>query len=96
MTIVPRLQNSSYRHQPKEKKKRKTKNVKTYSVVYTVSKLRQYTPCFRKKNIHSYYRLPAEEQLSDLNNSLTPKFLTIRHRMTAQSFTSPNQSRHKK
>jgi len=33
MTIVPRLQNSSYRHQPKGKTE-KQKRQKTYSVVY--------------------------------------------------------------
>ena len=44
MTIVPRLPNSSYRHQPRGKKKRKTKNVKN-SVVYK---------CLNSDNIESF------------------------------------------
>ena len=43
MTIVPRLQNSSYRHQPEGKKK---KTLKTYSVIYK---------CLNSDNIELYY-----------------------------------------
>ena len=47
MTVVPRLQNSFYRHQPKGKtEKLSKKTLETYSVVYK---------CLNSYNVESFY-----------------------------------------